>query len=93
MIIRFSLDDTVIRLPFDRVFSSALAVAFNKNSKEKEITFDMGDFKNSGIIEVTRTSGNMSDDENWARLENIAFNTPVISLKLKEHSVTTFVIK
>lgn len=67
-------------------------VAVNKSCKEKEITLDVGDFIKSGTIEVVRTSGTMADGESWAKLENISFDSPVITLKLKGHSVTTFVI-
>ncbi len=73
--------------------SKLTLVAFNKNSRSKDITIDISDFKQSGIIEVIRTSGKMSEGENWAKLDNITFDSPIINITLKEHSVTTFVIK
>ena len=73
--------------------STLTIVAFNKNSKEKELNIDVSEFKNAGTIEVIRTSGNMSEGENWTKLDNINFTSPIISLDLKAHSVTTFVIR
>lgn len=68
-------------------------VAVNDKKSNKTITVDVSDFKNEGTIEIIRTSGNMTDGENWAMLEAISFDSPVIKLELKKHSVTTFVIE
>ncbi len=68
-------------------------VAVNDKNAKSNITIDISEFKNNGIIDVIRTSGNMDNGENWARLDKIEFNSPVISLELKENSVTTYIIK
>ena len=68
-------------------------VAVNDKNRKKQITIDITDFKNNGIIEVIRTSGDMNSGENWAKVDEIVFNSPIITLELKANSVTTFIIK
>ena len=68
-------------------------VAVNKNSRDKELTIDVSDFKQHGIIKAVRTSGTMADGESWSELKSISFDSPIITLPLKGHSVTTFIIK
>ena len=73
--------------------STLTLVAVNKNSKDSEITIDVSDFKQSGVIEAIRTSGTMDNGESWSKAFITAFDTPVMTLPLKGLSVTTFVIK
>lgn len=68
-------------------------VAVNDKNRKKQITIDITDFKNNGIIEVIRTSGDINSGENWAKVDEIVFNSPIITLELKANSVTTFIIK
>ncbi len=69
-------------------------VTINKDADAKiaNIPLDGFAWKEGTKASVIRTSGDMATGENWAELPAVEVGTEVLSVTLKEFSITTFVI-
>ena len=68
-------------------------VCTNTTAQEKEITFDLSDFKVKGSVKQIRTSGQFADGEHWSESDLGKIKEKKLEAVLAPNSVTTFLIR
>ncbi|MBR4287466.1 MAG: hypothetical protein IKT55_07165 [Clostridia bacterium] len=92
--------DTIIHIDshtlgaIDKKTGRVTVVAINSQKADVTKTFDLNDLnKVTGNVEVIRTSGNLKDGENWAKLPSFKYVNATFNYTIKGNSITTFIIK
>lgn len=87
-------DDNRFIAAYDNKCKRLIIVSVNAEDKIADIIFETVGFDiHNKKITAVRTSGNMSDGENWNIIYSGSLNDTEFSAKLKEHSITTFIIE
>ncbi len=92
--------DTIIHIDkqtlgaIDKKTGRITIVSLNTKKADFTKTIDISELKNgSGTVEVIRTSGNLKDGENWAKLPSFEYKNGTFDYTLKGNSISTFIIK
>ncbi len=67
-------------------------VAVNDKKREREISFDLGEFSPLESFSTVRTSGSLTDGESWKELPAEKLHGSTLKANLVPYSVTTFLI-
>lgn len=87
-------DDSETLAAYDKNSKKLVIVAMNRESMEKEISFDFRDIDiNSDTVNAVRTSGDIKSGEHWSSLPEIKLSENTFYCTLKENSITTFIIE
>ena len=79
---------------YDETRGELTVVAVNTSTEKHPLTLDLSAFAGCDTqAEVIRTSGSMENGEHWAQLSPAAITGGRMNATLKEHSITTFVIR
>ena len=68
-----------------------VVVALNCKNKEKNLTLDLGEFSPEVNVKTVRTSGSLTDGEQWKEYDCDKTDGSIFSSALKPYSVTTFI--
>ncbi len=78
---------------YDKANNKLVIVATNTTGSDLNYNFDLSAFGSAGTsVDVIRTSGDLQNGENWAKLPSITPSATNFETTLKPNSVTTYIV-